>query len=313
MPESLVGHLKLRHLQLLSLLDEEGSITRAASALHLTQPAVSAMLRELESRFGMPLVQRSRLGVSLTPAARGALRRFRIALAEIEASREEAMLADRQARARIRVGALTVAMLELLPESIARFVGSPEPIQVEITEGTVDGLSGQLLRGELDLVVGRLGLGWARSPEAAQLGQARLFDEPRCIVGRATHPLTRRRAIDMATLGTQRWVLQPPPSSSRLAFDEMFLVRGLTPPVPTIESASVHSHLDLVARAGLLAVVPLALASRHRATRQLVRLSCETDLPPIALSVIWRRTSESDPLTMRLRDALLEVAQQGKR
>lgn len=308
MSEFAYGHLKLRHLRLLVLLDETGSITRAAREMHLTQPAVSAMLRELEGLFGMRMVERSRRGVTLTAASRAALRRFRIALAEIDASHREAFLAEHQSRSRIRVGALTLAMLDLIPQALARFVGSPGEMQVEITEGTVDGLSGQLLRGELDIIVGRVGLAWARSPEGAQLEQVKLFDEPRCIVCRTGHPIASQRSVSVSRLAKEDWVLQPIPSSSRQAFDEMFLLRGLTPPVPAVESASAHSCLDIVSKTDLLAVSPLALARRHIDLGWVRHLQCAVDLNAMAISVIWRRTSSSDSLLTAFRDVLVDIA-----
>jgi DNA-binding transcriptional LysR family regulator len=302
------GHLKLRHLQLLGLLHREGSITRAAHAMHLTQPAVSAMLRELESIFGIRMVERSRQGVTLTAGAFAALRRFSTAIAEVDAAHGEALLAERHARRRLRVGSLTLAMLDLVPAALGAFLAGPDAVQVELTEGTVDGLSGQLLRGELDIVVGRLGVAVSRSQDAVQFAQVDLFDEPRCVVARAGHPLAGKRSIGIGTLARSGWILQPAPSSTRLAFDELFLLRGLPPPVPVIESASVHSNLELLARTDLLALAPLALARRHVASGALQRLSCAAALPGMSIAAIWRRTSELDPLAMRFRDALVAAS-----
>jgi DNA-binding transcriptional LysR family regulator len=251
--------------------------------------------------------------VTLTAAARAALRRFRIALSEIDASHSEALLAERQARSRIRVGALTVAMLDLIPQSLGQYIGPSGEIQVEIIEGTVDGLSGKLLRGELDLVVGQIGLTWARSPEAAQLDQIKLFDEPRCIVCRTAHPLASAHSPSLARLAREQWVLQPLPSSSRQAFEEMFVLRGLTAPVPIVESASAHSCLDIVARTDLLAVSPLALAHRQIELGRVHRVNCPIEPGEMAICAIWRRTSESDPIVSSFRDALVDFARRPRR
>lgn len=304
------GHLKLRHLQLLALLDELGSITDAARVLNLTQPAVSVMLRELESQFGVLLVERSRRGVTLTVAAKAALRRFRIAMAEIDASRDDALQAERQLRSRIRVGALTVAMVELIPQVVARFIAQHDDVQVQISEGTVDDLSERLLGGELDLVVGRLGLSWARSPEAGQLEQTKLFDEPRCIVCRTGHRLAGKATPPLSRLAQESWVLQPVPSSTRHTFDEMFLLRGLTPPLPRIESASAHSCLDIVARTDLLSVCPRALARRPIEQGRLQDLGTPRELGAMAISVIGRRSGSRDPLIGAFRDGLVAVARE---
>jgi DNA-binding transcriptional LysR family regulator len=305
------GHLKLRHLHLLELLDQERSITRAAELLHLSQPAVSAMLKELESIFGIRMVQRSSRGVSLTRGAQAALRRFSIALAELGSVREEAALAEQHDRQRLRVGALTVAMTELVPAAMRTFLNTTWPVQVQFVEGTVDGLTEQLMRGELDCVVGRLSPAWAKSNNRAQLQQVRLFDEPRCMVARTDHPLAPSTRLDLSALARQDWILAPLPSSSRLLFDNLFLERGLTPPVPVIESASVHSNMEIVAGSDLLAVVPMAVARRMIAQGVLRKLHVSVDLTGMSISVVWRRTGEADPLFSRFRDALV-VASMGR-
>jgi DNA-binding transcriptional LysR family regulator len=247
------------------------------------------MLREMESQFGLPLVERSRRGVVLTNPARVALRRFRIALAEIEASHREASRAGRAGRAQLRLGALTVAMLDLVPQALARFIAAFEPV-------------------ELDVIVGRIGLSWARSPEGAQLDQVKLFDEPRCIVCRSAHPIARLGVPDLQGLATATWVLQPVPSSSRQAFEEMFLARGLMPPVPTVEAVSAHSCLDIVSRTDLLSVSPRALARRQAESGRVLVLDAPPGLAGMAISAIWRRSGAADPLVSGFRSALVAVS-----
>ena len=310
-PDFSFGHLKLRHLHLLTLLDQERSITRAAALLHLSQPAVSAMLKELESIFGIRMVERSPRGVSLTRGAQAALRRFSIALAELGSVREEAALAERHKRQRLRVGALTVAMMELVPAAMRTFLATAGPVQVQFVEGTVDGLSAQLMNGELDCLVGRVSPSWARSAEGVQLQQVRLFDEPRFMVCRAGHPLASTSRLGLAVLAKQDWILAPLPSSSRLLFDNIVLERGLTPPVAVMESASVHSNLEMVAESDLLAVAPISIARRMITQGALRKLHVSADLTGMSISVIWRRTSEADTLVSRFRDALV-VASMGR-
>jgi DNA-binding transcriptional LysR family regulator len=243
--------------------------------------------------------------VSLTPAAHAALRRFSIALAEVESARDEARLAEQHARQRLRVGALTIAMAELVPEAMRSFLASAGDVRIEISEGTVDGLTDALMRGELDCVVGRISPAWAGAAGSSQLAQARLFDEPRCVVCRSGHPLAAQRSVGLRALGEQRWILAPRPSSSRVLFDDLFLVRGMTPPPPTVESASVHSYMDMVATTDLLAISPMVVARRFIASGRLHKLPVSVDLTGMSISAIWRRTGENDALVARFRDALV--------
>lgn len=309
-PSAAFGHLKLRHLHLLLLLERERSITAAAAALNLSQPAVSAMLREMESIFGIRMVERSTRGVTLTPGAQAARRRFAIALAELNSVQEEARLAERHVRQRLRVGALTVTMVALLPAAVRILLASAGgAVQVEVMEGTVDGLTASLMSGELDCVVGRLAPSLAKSADSAlQVRQVRLFDEPRCLVCSASHPVAGESAPSLELLSRQDWILQPVPSSSRMLFDQLFLDRGLVPPVPVIESASVHSNMEIVAMTHLLSMAPRAVARRMIASGELRELTAPLGLPRMPLSCVWRLSGDDDALVKLFVRALVQAA-----
>jgi DNA-binding transcriptional LysR family regulator len=165
-------------------------------------------------------------------------------------------------------------------------------------------LTDALLRGELDCVVGRIGPTWSKWEED-QTDQTNLFDEPRCLVCRAGHALASRRSAGLATLAAHQWVLPPIQSSTRLAFNELFLAKGLMPPTPVVESQAAHSNMDIVAATDLLGIAPLALARRHIAMGRLHRLAPSVSLAGFPISVIWRRASNSDPVLARFREALI--------
>ena len=81
----MVGHLPtLRQLTFLSALAEHGSFSRAAEAAHVTQPTLSAGIKELETILGATLVERGARGAVLTPAGEAAVARARIVLTEAE-------------------------------------------------------------------------------------------------------------------------------------------------------------------------------------------------------------------------------------
>lgn len=292
----------------MQLLETEKSITGAAEVLHLTQSATSSMLKELEAIFGVQMVERRPRGVVLTKAAHVALRRFSLALAEIESAYDEALLAHTHARLRLRVGTLTLAMLELIPDALSIMLSESEDIQVEISEGTVSGLTEALLRGELDCVVGRMDSAWQAPAEGATIEQIKLFDEPRCLVCRTGHPLAALRSVSLTTLASHNWVLPPVPFSTRLAFDELFLARGLIPPSPLVETEAAHSNMDIVAATNLLGIAPLALALRHIDVGRLHRLAPSVRLAGLPISLIWCRPGNTDPALTCFRRALIAAS-----
>ena len=244
-------------------------------------------------------------------AARVALRRFSIALAEIEFARGEALLAQKSGRARLRVGTLTVAMLDIIPAALSRLFAEQRNVDVEVTEGTAIGLTESLFRGELDCIVGQMATNETTAQLEVQVEQVKLFDEPRCLICNAGHPLAAQRSASLAVLAAHDWVLPPVPSAARQSFDGLFISRGMAPPIPVVESQAVHSNVDIVATTDLLGVAPLVLARRHIATGRLRRVSPSVTLGGIPISLFWRSSSTSDPFLMRFRQAIIEANDAG--
>jgi hypothetical protein len=103
------SNLKLRHLQLLVVLDQFRHLGRAAEFLSLTQPAVSKTLAEIERLFGVSLFDRSTRGTEPTPYGAAVVRFARSVLADYERTRDELAAVAAGATGRVRVGAMVVA------------------------------------------------------------------------------------------------------------------------------------------------------------------------------------------------------------
>ena len=97
--------LRIQHLRFLDLLAQLGSLTACAKALHLSQPAVSNLLKDLETAFGATLVERDARGGRLTPAGARVLTRVTHSLAWLDAALQEAGSADTRPTVRVGAGA----------------------------------------------------------------------------------------------------------------------------------------------------------------------------------------------------------------
>lgn len=97
-----IDRLRIKHLRLLELLVELGTVRKAAEHLHVSQSAVSQMLKELEAAFGGPLFARTRGGVEANERSRTLLRRLRPMLGELRAAQNEMLTS---AQAVLRIGA----------------------------------------------------------------------------------------------------------------------------------------------------------------------------------------------------------------
>ena len=108
----------LRQLTYLKLLADHGSFSRAAEAAHVTQPTLSAGIKELERTLGATVVDRGRSGVFLTPMGEEAVRRAEDILARAEDMVQAARSAGRPLTGRFRLGVIPTVAPFVLPKAL---------------------------------------------------------------------------------------------------------------------------------------------------------------------------------------------------
>src|SRR5881392_1772329 len=111
------GAMDIKQLKALVTVAEVGSVTRAATVLHLVQPAVTRQIRTLEEELGVPLFERTRQGMRPTEAGAAVVERARRALHELERTRAEVRPTPGEVSGIVTVGLLE-STLELLAEPL---------------------------------------------------------------------------------------------------------------------------------------------------------------------------------------------------
>ncbi len=232
----LVRRLRLRHLDLLVALAETGTMRAAAARLHLSQPAISKMLREAEGALGARLFERSRQGVQPSAAGVAAVHRARVALNELAhaGSEVEAIRGGRSAVLRVGTFSVTAAV----PAAVVRLRQRMPGAAVHLHEGRVGELVQRLLEGDLDCVFGALTPELLSSSLLRSLQSQLLLPDALCVLAAEGHPLCRRRGLGWPQLRTAAWVAPPKGTLVRQAFMSAFLDQGEEPPEPVIETMS---------------------------------------------------------------------------
>ena len=298
-----LDQIRLRDLMLLEHVQTLGTLREAAIALHVTQPAVTQMLKGLERAFGVTLVERGRRGVRLTDAGQAALVRLRCARHEIEFAREAAFSS---LQPMLRVGATPIATLQLLPRAVSRMRTRLPGVRLTLTESGVESLWRQLAEGTLDALVGRMpGL----NPQHLQSGGLRhevIGSERMVLVGARSHPLAktgrqRNTRQWLQALANCAWVLPPGDALAVLNFNEWFGQAGLVPPTPTVVSGSFYASLNMVAQAELLAVVPESAALGLLGTLKLKILETPWRNPPVNIVFAARESNWATEAVSALR------------
>jgi DNA-binding transcriptional LysR family regulator len=181
-----------------------GSITRAAAALELTQPTLTARLRGLEQELGAQLLVRGRRGVSLTPAGRRFLPRAQAALEAVRRGVEETKAAREGRGGVLALGLATDLALYIAPAALARFARAHPDVEISVRSGRSHAVAEALRADEIEiaLVSQLVGL-----PE---LASRPLFEEAVPVVVGKAHPFAARGRIGMNDLANSGLVMRDP-------------------------------------------------------------------------------------------------------
>ena len=243
--------MTLRHMRIFQKIYETQSVTRAAEALHMTQPAVTRALQELEKYYGLRLFERLNRRLTVTEAGR---RMYDYALHLTETfDTMEKSLRDWERQGVLRVGASVSLGCSLLPQLARTFQEEHPGVEVRVRIANGELLRRDLLENRLDLALlegEENGADLMLTPFAA--GEMALIVPP-------GHPLARAGGATLAQAAAYPLLLRETGSATRRFLDQLLMSRGLAVP-PVWESASTQALLSAV-REGLgITLVPWALA-----------------------------------------------------
>ncbi len=297
----LASRLKMRHLSLLCLIAQHGSLTRVAEHMATSQPAVTHALAELEAMFGAPLFTRSARGMAPTAMGEVALKRARAMLQDLGHWVRDMQAAGAGRAAHLQVGVIPFIPGRLLATAIGRTRPQDRGLTVTIHEGTSDHLLARLRRHELDCVIGRTSAVLAMEGLVHEV----LYEqEPRLIAHRRLAARLGRKPLSWPELAQLDWVLGQRNTPMREQITDFFLRAGVAPPAPFVESLSAKVIGELIAaNERAVSIVPADIAD------ELARLTgvgvvahrFGWTLPPITL---FRRAEES----LREADAMFAQA-----
>ena len=238
---------------------EHLNISRAAVALHLSQPAVSGQLRQLQDEFGEPLYQREGRGVRLTPAGEqlaSYAARLRDTWRQAHAYRDALRGLE---QGTLRIGATTTPASYLLPYLIADFHRRYPDVALHTADGNTTDIVGALGSVDIALIEGPVGADLP--PDTAV--HAWREDEIVAIMPRA-HPLAasaQGAGVDLAALGAEPLIVREAGSGVRQIVERAFARAGV-PMRVALEIAGVEGVKEAV-RAGMGIGFVSAMSMRH--------------------------------------------------
>jgi LysR family transcriptional regulator, low CO2-responsive transcriptional regulator len=237
---------------------------RAAAELHLTQPAVSIQLQQLESEVGLPLFEQvgrrmhlTHLGAELLGHARALLARLREA--------EEAMEALRGGGGgELHIAATTTAEY-FAPRLLAEFRRLRRGLKVRLTVNNRDAVVRELTDNNVDLAV------MGRAPRGLNAVATAFAKHPLAIIAAPDHPLVQKRRLQLRQLAGETFLIREHGSGTRGAMEQAFAAQRFAPD-ETIEIGPNEAIKQAVAAGMGVGFVSLHTVGLELATKRLAVL-----------------------------------------
>jgi DNA-binding transcriptional LysR family regulator len=215
-------NVTFRQLRVFAEVARCGSVLRAAEALHLTPPAVSMQVKEIESQVGLTLFDRAGRRLSLSTAGEYFLVYARRLLATLKEA-EDAMARFK----RVESGLLTIGMVSsakyFLPPLLAAFHAEHPAVEVRLKLGSREQLVALMQGGEVDLaVMGRPPKDWPNRAEPFAM-------HPHGLVTAPDHPFAAAESVLAAMLAREGFIVRESGSGTRAALDEFLGAHHLQP------------------------------------------------------------------------------------
>jgi DNA-binding transcriptional LysR family regulator len=273
----LKARLKTRQLLLLIALDDYRNIHRAADELHMTQPAASKQVKDLEEMLDVRLFDRLPRGMEPTIYGETMIRHARMALTSLSLAHDDIVALKAGLVGQVEVGVIMTPAMALLPRAIARIKERAPLMRIGVQLEPSNVLLEKLQHGTLDFMIGRI----LEKVDTTGLIYEELTEEPACCVVRVGHPLLERKHLKLKDLATLPWILPPPGSVLRHRFDMMFRRAGLEPPSNVVDTTALLLITALLQQTDSLHVMPHDVAQYYASLNVLrivpIELPCKMD------------------------------------
>lgn len=252
--------MELRQLRYFVAVAEDGSFSRAAARLHISQPPLSTQIKSLEDEFGVRLLERNNRGATLTPAGAVFYEEARSLLARLEHARSRAIQAGQGEIGMLSVGFVSIVDYSLLPPALKSFRARFSRVEVQLHELTTDAQIRELRAARLDL-------GIALAPvDEPDLQFTPVSREELVLAAPAGHAVARSdRAVDLSTLAKESFII-PPRDVAPGLYDQMTgccREAGFMPRI-TQHARQMQTVIGLVSAGMGFALVPASVRHLRR-------------------------------------------------
>jgi len=255
----MAAHFDLPDIKLFVNIAEANSLTRGAERSHMSLPAASIRIKNLEEGLGVKLLYRTSLGVTLTPPGQAFMHHARLVLQQLADLRADLSEYVKGTRGHVRIFANTSAMAELLPTLLPKFLASHPDVNVDLKERLSHDIVRAVSEGKVDVGI------VAGNVRTDGLETLALSEDRLVLVTSEAHVLANRGRIDFSEALTHDFVGMIEASAIHAFLAQA--ANELNRPIKIrIQVGNFEAACRMIESNVGIGVVPFSSASRHAKT-----------------------------------------------
>ncbi|BFT63510.1 transcriptional regulator CynR [Pseudomonas moorei] len=289
----------LRHLRYLLAVADNGGFTRAAEALHVSQPTLSQQIRQLEETLGVILFDRTSRTVKPTDAGEAYIACARRVLVELAAGKRALHDVKDLSRGTLRLAMTPTFMAYLVGPLIRDYTAHYPNIHLEIFELSMDEIETGLADDSLDIAIA------FDQVRNADIESIPAFIETLGLMVGRDHPLYEcKTALSAEQVAQLEFALLTPDFVTRVCIDEYFSKAKITPKV-VIEVNSVNTLLEVIRHTAVATILPEPIATQDRA---LHKIGLTDKGPHRGAALLRRKNNYHSAASVAFMDLMLGMA-----
>jgi DNA-binding transcriptional LysR family regulator len=292
-------HFDFVDLRLIVTIADTRNLARAAARAHLSAPAASHRVRNLEDQLGFKLLYRTSQGVTLTPAGEAFVHHARLVLERVEHLAGDMQEYGEGIKGHVRIWANTTAISEFLPAVLSRFLRDHPDVNIDLREV----LSGEIVKGVADSATD-IGI-VAGNVHAEHLEMLPYRDDRLVLVTAADHALARERSIDFAQTLADNFVGLPTSSAIHAFITSAADALGVRLKL-RIQVGNFEAACRMIEAGVGIGIVPESVALRHAKTLQIAIVRLNDAWAERKLKICVRSVRELPPFARALVDRLMQ-------
>lgn len=293
-------HLKIKHLKMLVELADQSSVAQAAKNLHVTQPAVSKMLAEMEAGLDLELFERAGRGIKPTAFGELMIRYAREILLNLVKANEEILSLTSGTKGHIRIGILAGLATQTILTAVKNMKAHWPNITIAIREGKHAQNMHDLAMGHLDLLIGRVYI----NPECEDFEVEIMYEEPLVLVVAKQHPLVHKHPLEWNDLENLPWIMPGEDSPTHQRLLQLLAQHNIKKPKNIIECVARNITIPLLSMPPHIGMLPLSDARQYAQQGLFEILPLSLGELPAPMGMIWNKTSHISEAQILFQDQI---------